>query len=1232
NFEVWNSGGGILSYTISDNVNWLSCSPTSGTSSGEHDKININYSTTGLSAGIHNATITISASGITNSPQTIAVYLSVSQNPGISISPMSLNNSCVRGSNASSQNFEVWNSGGGIVSYTISDNVNWLSCSTTSGTSMGEHDNITINYATTELLEGTHNATITVSASGVSNSPQTIAVTLIVSGNSRIALNPTALSNSCALGTDASHQTFQIWNPGGGILSYSISDNVNWLTCAPTIGTAKDERDEIDVNYNTSGLSIGTYQAKIMISASDATNSPQTINVTLNVSQNTLIAFNPQSLIFSCSQGGTTPDQTFQIWNSGSGELVYTISDNANWLTCSTSTGSSKGEHDSIHVTCNTSGLSAGTYNALITISADDVTNSPQTIPVTLTLTKVALLTSIPDFFFCNSQPFILNLDSCLISTESNRQQFIWTIIPSITKLKFIIFENFVIFYTDNWTGSCQISFKVTGENGIQDSLQVQATVTAENFENKLRLASYCLQNFPENEAPAKLPYLRQIFRTLNPNLLVIQEIHSQAGVDLLLESVLNEIFPGRFAAASFMDVSDNEHALFYEQNLFELVSQQVLPTAYRGIGEFVLKHKQDKNLPELRIYSVHFEEGETPAAEQIRYQQVRVLRKVLNLLPVNHAHFVCGNLNVLDGNGEAFQKIILNNGSNEGHSLDPVNSVGKWADNLEFAAFHTNSTRKIEGNSENSGLNARFDFILLSQSLLNVTDYCYVDSSFTIMGNDGRHFNAAINDGINWNVTPLLSKALYKVSEHLPVYLDMTLNSTNKPPQITSADSATAKTTELFKYIAHAIDPAGDPVTITFRNYPYWLTPQDSIIAGTPSRNAQDTSFVVEATDGKLKTSLKVYLQVIKTNTSPYFTSASQVSASDNKDFRYVARAVDPEDDIISYLFINYPNWLAVKDSTISGKVPASAKDFDFQVIASDGKLSDTLKVVVKVISSNLLPQISSADSVVAYEDSLFTYSAEASDPEKKSVQITFENYPSWLKPDKHQISGTPRENTADTTFMVLASDGIASDSQTVFIKFISVNDPPRIVDLADITIGQSEIYIISLNQHVTDEDHSPSMMTWQVNSLNLKLPIEQNQNLVSIQGTSDVDTTTVQFKVIDPGGLSDVKNIKVTILHTSGIQQSESGVPAVFTLEQNYPNPFNPETSVRIGLPKEVFISVRVYDVQGRVIADLWAGKKSAGYHQMTWQAQDVPTGLYLIKLEGDGVQLTRKCMLVK
>jgi hypothetical protein len=80
--------------------------------------------------------------------------------PEISRNPSTLYPSCTQGQNASSQSFEIWNSGGGTLSYSISDNVSWLSCSPTSGTSTGEHDTITVNYNTSGLSAGNHTTTI----------------------------------------------------------------------------------------------------------------------------------------------------------------------------------------------------------------------------------------------------------------------------------------------------------------------------------------------------------------------------------------------------------------------------------------------------------------------------------------------------------------------------------------------------------------------------------------------------------------------------------------------------------------------------------------------------------------------------------------------------------------------------------------------------------------------------------------------------------------------------------------------------------------------------------------------------------------------------------------------------------------------------------------------------------------------------------------------------------------
>lgn len=115
--------------------------------------------------------------------------LSPSRVATITRSPATLSRSCTQGSNAASQSFTVRNSGWGTLSYSITDNVNWLSCSPTSGTSTGETDTITVNYTTSSLTPGTYNGTITITASGATNSPQTIPVTLTVTAPPQVPIS-----------------------------------------------------------------------------------------------------------------------------------------------------------------------------------------------------------------------------------------------------------------------------------------------------------------------------------------------------------------------------------------------------------------------------------------------------------------------------------------------------------------------------------------------------------------------------------------------------------------------------------------------------------------------------------------------------------------------------------------------------------------------------------------------------------------------------------------------------------------------------------------------------------------------------------------------------------------------------------------------------------------------------------------------------------------------------------
>ncbi len=102
-----------------------------------------------------------------------------------------------------------------------------------------------------------------------------------------ISVSTVKLSQTCQEGEDADSQTFKVWNGGEGTLSYTIEDNQDWLSCKRTSGdgksTGETDKDTITVSYESSDLEADTYTAEIIISSDDASNSPQTIGVTLTV-------------------------------------------------------------------------------------------------------------------------------------------------------------------------------------------------------------------------------------------------------------------------------------------------------------------------------------------------------------------------------------------------------------------------------------------------------------------------------------------------------------------------------------------------------------------------------------------------------------------------------------------------------------------------------------------------------------------------------------------------------------------------------------------------------------------------------------------------------------------------------------------------------------------------------------------------------------------------------------
>ena len=89
---------------------------------------------------------------------------------------------------------------------------------------------------------------------------------------------------------------------------------------------------------------------------------------------------------------------------------------------------------------------------------------------------------------------------------------------------------------------------------------------------------------------------------------------------------------------------------------------------------------------------------------------------------------------------------------------------------------------------------------------------------------------------------------------------------------------------------------------------------------------------------------------------------------------------------------------------------------------------------------------------------------------------------------------------------------------------------------------------------------------------------------------------------------------------------------IPEIFSLSQNYPNPFNPVTMIKFALPKASFVTLKVYDMLGREVAELVNGTKSAGQYIVDFDASSLTSGIYFYRLETNGFVDVKRMVVLK
>ena len=303
----------------------------------------------------------------------------LSVNPAIGTSPTSLSFTAQQGGgNPTVQSVSISNTGGGTLSWSASDSAAWLSLSPASGTGNGV---VTASVTIGTLAAGSYSGTITLSATGAASVTIPVALTITAAPvPPALGLSPTSLSFTAQAGAHPAAQTLTVSNAGGGTLSWSVSNNASWISHSPTSGTGNGA---VTISVTTGSLTAGTHNGVVTLYASGAAS--VIVPVTFTVIATPTITLSPSSLSYAATQGAANPaNQNVSLTNSG-GTLSWTVSDDASWLAVSPTSGSG---NSTLTTSVNTAGLTAGTYNGTLTVSA--VGASSKTVAITLTVNAPA--------------------------------------------------------------------------------------------------------------------------------------------------------------------------------------------------------------------------------------------------------------------------------------------------------------------------------------------------------------------------------------------------------------------------------------------------------------------------------------------------------------------------------------------------------------------------------------------------------------------------------------------------------------------------------------------------------------------------------------------------------------------------------------------------------------------------------------------------------------------------
>jgi hypothetical protein len=220
--------------------------------------------------------------------------------------------------------------------------------------------------------------------------------------------------------------------------------------------------------------------------------------------------------------------------------------------------------------------------------------------------------------------------------------------------------------------------------------------------------------------------------------------------------------------------------------------------------------------------------------------------------------------------------------------------------------------------------------------------------------------------------------------------------------------------------------------------------------------------------------------------------------------------------------------------------------------------------------------------------------------------------------------------------TLELVVSDGELSDTAQVFVTVNPINDAPVFVNWPD-TVQFTDLSdtVLTMIDYVNDIDSPDTSLTWQfdVSNDSVNWQFDSLTTELTLTAPGFIGVVTLYCTVTDDSSASVTDSFYVEVMaDPTGIDDFVTQIPDKYFLNQNYPNPFNPVTKIKYGLPKSGKVKIEIYNIIGQKVAKLLNEFKPAGYHEISFDGSNLPSGVYFYRIQTKGFNSVKKMILIK